>query len=117
MRLLLSLILTSFVFFAPQNSGATELSGKKTIAASAYGISEMDVTGYSEYGRQSVSILHYGFRHTTNQHRSLHGSHPDHTSLNFALVGILLPANSLQEGYTHCIPIGMKLLFPKHYFW
>lgn len=118
MRLLLSLILTSFILLAPQNSDAAGVYGKKTVVTSSFGLSEIDVAGYSEYGHLAVTILHKSnVRNATNQHRSLPGIHPDYSSFHFAPVELLLPANRLEERYSYCIPIAMKLLFPKHYFW
>jgi hypothetical protein len=118
MRLLLSFLFISFFFLAPHCSEAAGMQEKEYETTSAYGFSKKDVVGYSEYGHLAITIFRTGnIRIATNQQRLLPAVHPNYSSFSVVLVGCSLPADRLEEPSSYCKPIGLKLLFPKHYFW
>ncbi len=119
MRLLLSFILAFSSFLAPHKSDATGgVHGKKTDISASDSISKSGISAYSEYGHQLLTIAYSTtIGNATNKYRCFAGIHPDNSNLHGAPLAFLLTAKRLENAYSFCIPIGQKLLYPKHYFW
>lgn len=118
MRLLLSFILTSLFFIAPNNSDASTAFDKGSVVTFANQFSQAEPAGFSDYGHQTARIVHKSnIRSFSNQHRLLPGIHPDCSGQFLVPVANLLPSSRLIAPYSYCKPIGLMLLFPKHYFW
>ena len=118
MRFLLSLIISSFFFIAPFQSNAGEISGKKLTVNTDTKIRGTEITDYSIIDGNAEAIL------LTNRNRSSLSQLRFQTYTNFidqvvfnTWINFLPGKENIIQPYSYCKPIGLKLVFPQHYFW
>jgi hypothetical protein len=118
MRLLVSIILTSFFFLTSQDSDAAGKFGFSVGQNKGSGIIENDLSDSSTFADAgSIVFTQVIIRTPSYQYRSVQGIHPDHVRVPVSAYEIVNPADRPTKAFSHCVPIGLKLLFPKHYFW
>ncbi|HWH62221.1 MAG TPA: hypothetical protein VNS50_03070 [Ginsengibacter sp.] len=117
MRFLLSLILSSFLFIAPFQGNAGEVRGKQLTA----GIKSTSTTNLLDY---SISDGYADAIINSNHRNSLTTQYRFFSFTNFInLEGSQSRADFFYEGklfvqpHLYCKRIGLKLVFPEHYFW
>ena len=118
MRMLISIILTSFFFIASPNSEAAGKPEFKSDLTFAGEIIAQEINSNSEFADAgSIVFPQLGLRTSSSQYRTVHGTHPDHFGLPSLAYEVISQADRPTKSFSHCVPIGLKLLFPKHYFW
>ena len=118
MRLLISIILSSFFFLASHDSDAAGKYGVNGKKISSLHVITKDLPGNSSLADAGFALsAKFTLRNPSFQYRTLQGVHPDLIHLPYSGYEIVSPANRPTRSFTHCVPIGSKLLFPNHYFW
>ena len=118
MRLLISIILTSFFFLASHDSDAAGKSGFNGEKINLSQVVAKDLSNNSSLADAGlVAAAKFTLRNPSFQYRSLQGVSPDLVHLPYSAYEIVSPADRPTKSFSHCVPIGLKLLFPKHYFW
>lgn len=118
MRLMLSVILSFSFFIAPHSSNATGVPSQNTAISFSESIATIDISAYSDINDPLLNLVHKSsFRSATNKFRCCNGGDADTSNLHIAPLAGMLSGKRLDNAYSFCIPIGQKLLYPKHYFW
>jgi hypothetical protein len=118
MRFLISLILTSLFFLASHDSDAAGKCGFDIGQNTESGIIAKDLTGSTPYADAgSIVFTQVSLRTPSFKLRTVQGIYPDYIPLPFSACEVLSVADCPTKSFSHCVPIGLKLLFPKHYFW
>jgi hypothetical protein len=116
MRHLLLLILLSFFFIAPLESKAVEVPGKQLlneIENKSFGKEQND---YLSHDSSPIS-LSKNSRSSNARFRFLNYTNFVNT-ITFANKAKFFPEKKYFVAYYfYCRPIGLKLVFPRHYYW
>jgi hypothetical protein len=117
MRILLSLILLCCFFITPLESNAGSKSDNRTSVLKKK-FSKAGVAGHLAGDDCAAVITPSGNSHSAvTRYKSFHFS--NHLQAVCISCGrqLLAAEKYFAPTYTYCQPIGLKLLFPKHYFW
>lgn len=117
MRLMFSLILTSFFFLAYQQSKSAAVVGKEWRQTIKDKHSNSNLSGQSQHKNLSKAILQNNHHSSTNHSRPLSEIQAGAGTAFLSPVSDFLHTHFLAPPYNYCTSIGLKLLFPKHYFW
>ena len=116
MRFVLFLILSSFLFIAPSQGKVGEILGKQlstNIANNAttelfgYSLND-DYTANINYNHRNSSTTKYRFYHFNNFINTVSFQNP---------ADFFYKEKLFVQPHLYCKRIGLKLVFPEHYFW
>lgn len=117
MRHLLLLILSSFFFIAPLQSKAGEVAGKQSLKAIEKKSFGKEIFDYSLSHDSAPITLCRNSRNSNTQCRLLPYTNFVNT-ITFVNKAKFLPVKKhFVAPYFYCKPIGLKLVFPQHYYW
>jgi hypothetical protein len=117
MRHLLLLILSFFFFVARAESKAGEVAGKQSLKGIENKNSGKELFDYSISDDSSPISLRRNSRNSNTQFRLLPYTNFVNT-ITFVNKAKFLPAKKhFVATYFYCKPIGLKLVFPQHYYW
>lgn len=118
MRLLTFIILSSFFFLASPDSEAAGKIDVSSVQTAAIEFPANIIEGELDFADAgSVTFPQINLRTPSKQYRTVSGIHPDYTNLPSLADERERQADRPTKAFSHCVPIGYKLLFPKHYFW
>jgi hypothetical protein len=118
MRFLLSLILSAVLFTSPLRGSAGEPSGKQVAGSIKKSTSATNFLHYSATDGEAIAIIHFNQRTGSTSHYRFF---PFTAFINTA--GIQKREDSFYkeklfaQSHSVCERIGLKLIFPEHYFW
>jgi hypothetical protein len=116
MRHLLLLILFSFFFIAPFESKAGDVSIKQLLTEIENKSFDKESINYSSHDSSPIILLKNSSS-SKGQSRFLTYAHSVKTTA-FASNAKFLPGKKyFVANYFYCKPIGLKLVFPRHYYW
>ena len=116
MRHLLLLILLSFFFIAPSESKAGEVSAKQSLTEIENKSLDKESIDYSSHDSSPIILLKNS-GNSNGQFRFLTYTNFVNT-ITFTNNTKFLPGKKyFVASYFYCKPIGLKLVFPQHYYW
>ena len=116
MRQLLLLILLSVFFIAPLASKAGEVSAKQSLTEIENKSFNKESIDYSSHDSSPIILLKNS-GNSNGQFRLLTYTNFVNT-ITFANNTKFLPGKKyFVASYFYCKPIGLKLVFPQHYYW
>jgi len=117
MRFVLSLILSSFLFIAPYQGNAREVSGTQLGANIENSNSTTKLLDCFICDDFAVAIINSGRNSSTAQYRFYPFTNFINT-VNFQKrVDFFYGEKLFVQPHLYCKRIGLKLVFPEHYFW
>ena len=118
MRFLLSLILLSFFFLAPFQGNAGKVSGKALTTNIEGNTPWNQLIDYSMSDGHDMAITHSAHGNSTTNQRRFY-SFPDflNTIAFKSSAAFFYEIKPVPAPHVYCKRIGLKLVFPEHYFW
>ncbi|MEP6950365.1 MAG: hypothetical protein ABI863_13865 [Ginsengibacter sp.] len=118
MRFLLSFILSSFVFIAPFRSNAGEVPGKQITANFESKTSATEMLNYSISGDYAVAVINSNHRYASAaQYRFNPFTNFIYSAASRGRLHFFYKQKYFAGPHLYCKRIGLKLIFPEHYFW
>ena len=118
MRFVLSLILSLFFLIAPFQGKVGEVSGKSLTANIENSTSGNKLIDYSISDDHDIAITRSSHRNSpANQYRFYSFTNPINTLAFKNSAEFFYETKHFVQPYLYCKRIGLKMVFPKHYFW
>jgi hypothetical protein len=118
MRFLLSLILSSFFFIAPFQCSAGEVPAKILTASIENSTTGNQLVDYSISDGHDIAITYSDHRtNTANQRRFYFFTNFLNTAAFKNKAEVFYETKLVARPNLYCKRIGLKLVFPEHYFW
>ena len=117
MRFVLSLILSSFLFFTPYQVNAGGVSGTQLRANIENSTSTTKLLDRFICDDYSVAIINSGRNNSTTQYRFYPFTNFINTVAFQNRVDFFYKEKLFVQPHLYCKRIGLKLVFPEHYFW
>jgi len=117
MRFVLSLILSSFLFIAPYQGNAREVSGTQLGANIENSTSTTKLLDCFICDDFAVAIINSGRNSSTAQYRFYPFTNFINTVTFQKRVDFFYGEKLFVQPHLYCKRIGLKLVFPEHYFW
>lgn len=118
MQYLVLLILSSFFFVAPLDSNAGEVSGKQSLLKIKSNSFGKEISNYPIDNDYAASVTRLNNRKSTpNQSRIFPHANFVNPIAFIHRIQFLTEKKHFVQPYLYCKPIGLKLIFPQHYYW
>ena len=118
MRFVLSLILSSFFFIAPFQGSARVASGKPLTSNIEKSTPATTPVDYSVSNDYIAAIINSGHRNSsTTQYRFFPFASFINTIAFRNRINLFYGGKLFVQPHLYCKRIGLKLVFPEHYFW
>lgn len=117
MRFLLSIIVSSFFFLTPFQGNAGKISGKMLTAGIENGTPGNELIDHSISDGNDIAVTYSSHRNSTTQRRFYSFTNFLNTVAFKNSAVFFYETKLVAPPYLYCKRIGLKLVFPEHYFW